>query len=70
IIHNKGFLADDRFALVSSINGTQNSVMNNRELGILLDSPDAAQYFKMAFNADWNVSPESTETTPCAQALN
>jgi cardiolipin synthase A/B len=65
IIHNKGFLADDRFALVSSINGTQTSVMNNRELGILLDSPDAARYFEAAFNADWNASPPSTESSPC-----
>jgi len=55
-IHNKGILVDGQLALVGSINGTQNSVVNNREVAILLESPDAAEYFGAAFDFDWGRS--------------
>jgi cardiolipin synthase len=55
-IHNKGIIADSQRVLVSSINGTETSVMKNREMGILLDSPDAGKYFGAAFQADWDAS--------------
>lgn len=55
-IHNKGILVDGIYSFVSSINGTQNSVINNRELGIQLESPDATKYFENVFNFDWNAS--------------
>ncbi len=56
-IHNKGILVDGEKAFVSSINGTQNSVMNNREVGVILSSPDAASYYAKAFDSDWKNSP-------------
>lgn len=58
VIHNKGVLVDGIKGLVSSINGTRNSVMNNREVAVLLESKDAATYFGNAFDFDWNHSPE------------
>ncbi len=68
-IHNKGYLVDGNKALVSSINGTQNSVINNREIAILLESKDAAQYFGKAFSFDWDNSPELSadpNPAPCS----
>lgn len=56
-VHNKGYLADGRKVLVSSINGTKNSIMNNREVAVHLDSVDAHQYFLGAFQFDWTRSP-------------
>ncbi|MCM0606762.1 MAG: hypothetical protein KA715_11800 [Xanthomonadaceae bacterium] len=52
-IHNKGMIIDNERVLVSSINGTKNSMKNNRELGIVLDSPDAADYYGEVFDYDW-----------------
>lgn len=68
-IHNKGMLADGRRALVSSINGTRNSFENNREVAVLLDSPDAAKYYGEAFDFDWRLSPEPSpnQISPCPQ---
>jgi phosphatidylserine/phosphatidylglycerophosphate/cardiolipin synthase-like enzyme len=67
-IHNKGMLVDDDRALVSSINGTKNSVKNNREVAVLLDSRDANAYFSHAFDFDWNVSepPQAAQVNPAA----
>lgn len=56
-IHNKGILVDRARAFVSSINGTQNSVENNREVALVVDSADAGAYYGKAFDADWRVSP-------------
>jgi phosphatidylserine/phosphatidylglycerophosphate/cardiolipin synthase-like enzyme len=56
LVHNKGMIVDGKRAFVSSINGTQNSIMNNRELGVALDSADAARYFGEVFNFDWTKS--------------
>ncbi len=55
-IHNKGMIADGKRVLVSSVNGTQNSVLNNRETALLMDSPDAAKYYGSVFNSDWSAS--------------
>lgn len=55
-VHNKGILVDGKKVLVSSINGTQNSVVANREVAILLESVDAADYYKVAFDFDWKKS--------------
>ena len=52
-IHNKGIIVDSDIAIVSSINGTQNSAMNNREVAVALQSPEAAKYFGQAFSFDW-----------------
>ena len=55
-IHNKGFIIDSQKVLVSSINGTHNSVTNNREVAVLVESEQAASYFLSVFMADWKNS--------------
>ncbi|MEO5970269.1 MAG: phospholipase D-like domain-containing protein [Bdellovibrionia bacterium] len=55
-IHNKGFIIDGQKVLISSINGTHNSVVNNREVAVLVESEQAASYFQAVFMADWKNS--------------
>jgi phosphatidylserine/phosphatidylglycerophosphate/cardiolipin synthase-like enzyme len=55
-VHNKGMVADGDKVFVSSINGTQNAVMNNREIAVAVNSADAAKYFTEVFNTDWALS--------------
>ncbi|MCO5141704.1 MAG: phospholipase D-like domain-containing protein [Oligoflexia bacterium] len=55
-LHNKGMVADRSRAFVSSINGTENSVMNNREMAVAMDSVDAGRYFSEVFEYDWKMS--------------
>ncbi len=64
-IHNKGMLADGKRVLVSSINGTRNSVENNREVAVILESPDAANYYGEAFEADWKHPNEYVDEDYC-----
>lgn len=52
-VHNKGMIADGKRVFVSSINGTQNSVENNREIAVAVESEDGARYFGEVFGFDW-----------------
>jgi phosphatidylserine/phosphatidylglycerophosphate/cardiolipin synthase-like enzyme len=63
-IHNKGVIVDDRQVLVSSINWNSNSPQFNREAGVIIDHPGVAQYFRAAFDQDWNpaVAPQEQKT--------
>lgn len=53
LLHNKGMIADQKRAWVGSINGTENSVNNNREVAVAMDSEDAAKYYLAVFDFDW-----------------
>lgn len=55
-IHNKGVLVDGNRVLVSSINWNQNSVENNREAGVVLESEAVYQFYEPVFEKDWSVS--------------
>lgn len=55
-IHNKGALVDGRRVLISSINWNQNSVQNNREAGVVLNSEEAYRFYDGVFQQDWDVS--------------
>jgi len=57
-VHNKGVIVDKTRTLISSINGTRNSMINNRELGLVVESSQAASYFGSIFESDWQHSPE------------
>jgi cardiolipin synthase A/B len=57
-IHNKGMIVDGNRTLISSINGTMNSMANNREVAVVVEGASAAKYYSRAFNHDW----ESSET--------
>ena len=53
-LHNKGLIVDDEYVLVSSINWNFNSPNNNREAGLIIQSPEAAEYYTEVFDFDWN----------------
>jgi cardiolipin synthase A/B len=52
-LHNKGAVVDGRHAIVGSMNGNHHSRTANREVGVIVDSPDVAAYFAGLFAADW-----------------
>ena len=55
-VHNKGMVADGARVFVSSINGTENSVFNNREVAVSVESVSAAKYYSDVFQFDWSQS--------------
>jgi len=56
MLHNKGIIIDGKKALVSSINWNENSIMNNREVAVLLEG-ESASYYSAVFGHDWNPEP-------------
>ncbi len=52
-LHNKGMIVDDEYVLISSINWNYNSPNNNREAGLIIQSPEAAEYYTAVFAYDW-----------------
>lgn len=52
-LHNKGMVLDGRETLVSSINWVENSMKNNREVALLIKSPDVGAYYDSLFEHDW-----------------
>jgi hypothetical protein len=53
ILHNKGMIVDGKKVLISSINWTENSLKNNRECAVLVESPEVASFYKELFESDW-----------------
>jgi phosphatidylserine/phosphatidylglycerophosphate/cardiolipin synthase-like enzyme len=60
-IHNKGALVDGEQVLISSINWDENSVENNREVGAVLNSTAAYQFYEPVFDQDWSVSASKSK---------
>jgi phosphatidylserine/phosphatidylglycerophosphate/cardiolipin synthase-like enzyme len=56
-MHNKGMIVDGKKTLVSSINWNRNSVTQNREVGVIIESEEVADYFTQIFLWDWNEPP-------------
>ncbi|MBU1940700.1 MAG: lamin tail domain-containing protein, partial [Candidatus Thermoplasmatota archaeon] len=54
--HTKGMIVDNTTVLISSINWNENSVLNNREAGLIVENPDVATYFAEVFFHDWELS--------------
>ncbi len=52
-IHTKGVVVDDRRTLVGSINWNENSVRNNREVAVVVESEATAAFYAAVFDADW-----------------
>lgn len=52
--HNKGIICDDR-VWVGSMNWTENSIRNNREVSVIIDSKEVADFFAERFCDDWGV---------------
>ncbi|WP_410513458.1 phospholipase D-like domain-containing protein [Paenibacillus sp. BR2-3] len=53
-VHNKGIIADSNKVLVSSINWSENSPMNNREAGVIVENASVGAYYENIFMWDWN----------------
>ncbi len=52
-IHNKGMIVDESKVLVSSINWNSNSVLQNREAGVIIENERLGKYFSDVFLSDW-----------------
>jgi len=48
-IHNKGMIVDNESVLIASINWNENSVIRNREAGIIIENEEMAQYYTEVF---------------------
>ncbi len=51
--HNKYVSVDNEVVQVSSINWSNNSVVNNREAGAIVKNTNVAAFFKTVFDFDW-----------------
>ena len=64
-LHNKGMIVDQKFTLISSINWGSGGGALNREIGIIIESEDIAEYYREIFWDDWNgrdIDEEDTVT--------
>jgi phosphatidylserine/phosphatidylglycerophosphate/cardiolipin synthase-like enzyme len=52
-VHNKGFVIDSQTVVVSSQNWSGAGIRQNRDAGLIIESPAIAQYFESVFNSDW-----------------
>jgi PKD repeat protein len=48
---------DGQWTLISSINWNRNSVAQNREVGVIIENADVAEYFTKLFFWDYNEPP-------------
>lgn len=62
-IHNKGIIIDNSKVLISSINWGENSVRNNREVGIIIENEEITYYFEKIFWYDWNYECKNNKKT-------
>jgi len=61
-VHNKGFLVDDKNAVVSSMNWSSQGCLENRDAGMIVTSADVYSYFEEIFLHDWNNVAVSHQT--------
>ncbi len=52
-VHNKGLICDDT-VFVTSVNWTDTSFKNNREMGVIIHSKDVADFFANEFKTDFD----------------
>ena len=58
--HNKGVIIDD-MTWVGSVNWTENSFRNNRELAVLVDSFEVTEFFSEMFTKDWGENQHTVQ---------
>ncbi len=58
VLHNKGAVMDGATTLISSNNWGYSSFARNREVAVLVESPEIASYFARAFEMDWEPDSE------------
>jgi hypothetical protein len=61
-LHNKGVIIDGESVLISSINWGDNSILRNREMGLILHSQQVTLPYMDSFWEDWNRLDETTDT--------
>lgn len=77
-VHNKGFVIDSSTVVVSSQNFSPEGVRQNRDAGVIIESPPVARYFEQVFLADWNTrakpfapstaaKPKAKKSSPAAK---
>jgi cardiolipin synthase A/B len=67
-MHNKGAVVDNTSILISSINWNENSILNNRETGIIITHPEIASVYSTIFLSDWNLTdPVIEDNKPFSQ---
>ncbi|MDH7516858.1 MAG: phospholipase D-like domain-containing protein [Candidatus Thermoplasmatota archaeon] len=54
-IHNKGMIVDNKSVLISSVNWNENSVVRNREAGVIIENEAVAGYYVNVFFYDWDL---------------
>lgn len=52
-IHAKGIIVDGKTTILGSINWNDNSLRENREVALLVESEAVADYFRAVFESDW-----------------
>lgn len=52
-LHAKGLIVDQRVVVVGSINWNVVSTRQNRELALIIESPEMAAYYRRVIRADW-----------------
>lgn len=52
-IHAKGVLVDGETTVIGSLNWNNNSMRNNREVGLVIESTEVASYYGDVFDSDW-----------------
>lgn len=55
-VHNKAMIVDNQSVLISSINWNENSVLKNRETGLIINDQDIAKYYANVFYYDWGLN--------------
>jgi phosphatidylserine/phosphatidylglycerophosphate/cardiolipin synthase-like enzyme len=55
-LHNKAIIVDSEKVLLSSINLNANGLLKNREVGVIIQNREVANYFEGIFNYDWEIA--------------
>ncbi|MDP6870301.1 MAG: lamin tail domain-containing protein [Candidatus Poseidoniaceae archaeon] len=61
-LHNKGVIIDSESVLISSINWGDNSILRNREMGLIIHSSEITTVFEESFWEDWARLDTTTDT--------
>lgn len=59
-IHTKGIIIDNHTAVVGSMNWNNVSMRENREVMVVIESADAAEFYTGVFQDDWNTPGQRT----------
>ncbi|MEO2121062.1 MAG: phospholipase D-like domain-containing protein, partial [Candidatus Poseidoniia archaeon] len=61
-LHNKGVIVDGELTLFSSINFGASAIIRNREMGVVIDSVEIAEFMRASWLEDWNRVDATTDS--------